>query len=156
MILLLSCAVLFLYISEETTKISFTAIHPQAVLYKTPGSRLRFTEVLTDTTNSFNKNNMEYVCPKTGIYFFSFCLYSGILKRNGDNYRSGAQLFINKKAIIDTLAFNDDPDYHMVASTCQIITHMCKRTQRVYLNTRFAPNYIGNFGRTTFTGFKLF
>ena len=70
-------------------------------------------------------------------------------------YRTGGQLFIGGKPVIDTLSFNRNPLYHIALSTCQIIVHPCKKEQKVYLEAQFVPNYIGNFDRTTFSGFRL-
>ena len=117
------------------------------------GERIRFNEVSFQFGGDFDKNNYQYVIPQTGVYYFSFSIYSSQI-RYPRPARSSAELMINGKSVIDALAYNSNRKYIVVHSS-QFILHYCKQGSVVYMRSRYSDNKVWGYKRTNLCGFCI-
>ena len=142
----------FTFLSLDAATRAFCYYTPSAKVYG-PGQFIPFTKVAYQIGGGFVSSGY-YRCPQSGVYSFTYCLYSGFM-RFPTPPRSSAEMRIGGVPRGDALSYNSDTKY-IIVNTCKTIIYYCRYRQSVYLRSKYTANSIGQWDkRTSFCGFCI-
>ena len=118
------------------------------------GEKIKFDDLSFISGGGYSPLQSQYTCPETGFYFFTFSIYSDVIKKSSPN-NSGAELIIDSTRRIDALSYNANRKYIAVHAS-QSIIQRCVKGNVVFMRSRYNNNRVGGFERrTSFCGFCI-
>ena len=146
-----SFIILFVLSLDATTR-AFCLYTPNSQIYPAP-QVIPFTKTAYQTGGGIHPNGY-YICPESGVYHFTYCLYSGAMRYPYPR-RSSAELRLGGASIGDALSYNRGSRY-IIVNTCKTIINECRKGNSVYVRSTYDSNTIRQwYTRTSFCGFCI-
>ena len=134
---------------------SFSAYMVGGKHYPKDGETIPFEGVLLNFGGAYNNVESVFTCPVTGVYFFTFSLYSANVRYTEYSY---GDLFIDEVAVTSVLCGDNGSAYVYFQCSNSVVSH-CLSGQRVrVVSASTAHNQMygtEEYRSTTFSGFLV-
>ena len=137
---------------QIASAVSFSVYAENAYQFPNAGDIISFPLVMTNNGGHYDTSESVFTCPLNGTYYFTFSLYTGLLK-NGEH--TTAYIQKDGEELSEASSLNNEPDDIYTQCGNSVVIH-CHLGQRVYVTTIYSDTHLyGIYKRSTFSGFLI-
>ena len=115
---------------------------------------ISFPNALINFGGHYDPVESMFTCPVSGIYFFTFSLYTGRLTEGN---RTSAYITMNGQLLSHALCQNDSPNTPIYTQCSSSVVIYARQGQLVYLITYDTWSQISGYDQTSiFSGFLIY